>query len=217
MPIKYSIGVRGIRSGRWSESKWTNCNEFDPGRVEIGQVMSKGGYALRNGAKLKIIRLPTHPAFLMPINKRTVRETLASVPSEFLTGLSAVFLLRGSKKQEKVFKSRFCYGRYSQNVIFIHPYPKKYMVQKWSTLPKPSVLNEYERAGAKVTPDGEHWCIQFDEASLKQFYLRDVLLHELGHHVDSANFRFKTNQKAEGFAEWFASEYGFRLRQRQDT
>ena len=50
-----------------------------------------------------------------------------------------------------------------------------------------------------------------DEESLKRFYLQDVLMHELGHHVDSPNFISKSDKKAEGFAEWFASEYGYRL------
>ena len=39
-----------------------------------------------------------------------------------------------------------------------------------------------------------------------------VLLHELGHHVDADNFRNKSHKKSEAFAEWFASEHGYRLR-----
>lgn len=133
-----------------------------------------------------------------------------------MTGLAGVVVLGGSKKQEKTFKKLFAYGRYMSNVIFLHPFPKKFIDQRWKTLPKPSLLQEYERAGAKVAREGKRWWIQFDEESLKQFYLRDVLLHELGHHVDSKNFRFKTDRKIESFAEWFASEHGYKLRLEED-
>lgn len=86
------------------------------------------------------------------------------------------------------------------------------MDQVWRTLPKPSLLHEYQRAGASITPDGQRWRVQFDAASLRQFYLRDVLMHELGHHVDRGNFAFKTDRKAERLAEWFATENGYKIR-----
>ena len=84
------------------------------------------------------------------------------------------------------------------------------MDQRWKTLPKPSVLREFERAGAEILRDGKFWRMRFNENSLKQFYLRYVLLHELGHHVDSENFELKTNKAAENFADWFATEYGYK-------
>ena len=217
IPTKYNLGVRGVRSGGWSQSKWTNSNKFDPGGTEINNVISKFYNRIYRNPNLTIIVLPTHPAFLIPLDEISIRKTLEAVPKKFTISLAAVIVLSGSKKQEKTFRSFFAYGRYAANVIFIHPFPKKYMDLKYKALPKPSVLSDYERAGAKVTPEGKQWCIQFDEESLKQFYLRDVLLHELGHHVDAENFRFKSGKKAEGFAEWFASEYGYRLRLRKEA
>ncbi len=40
---------------------------------------------------------------------------------------------------------------------------------------------------------------------LRRFYLRDVLMHEIGHHMDSHNI---TKKARERFAEWFASKHG---------
>ncbi len=40
---------------------------------------------------------------------------------------------------------------------------------------------------------------------LRRFYLRDVLTHEIGHHVDTWN---ETPKDRERFAEWFAQEHG---------
>lgn len=213
---RYSIGVRGIRSGQWSSSKWTNTNEFDPSSIELNTVWEKYRDRILNTPDLTVIVQPLHADFVLPIDEMSVRKTLEAVPSEFLTDLAGVVSLGGSKKQEKTFNNLFSYGRYLSNVIFLHPFPKKHMDSRWKALPKPSVLHEYERAGARVTRDGKWWRIRFNNDSLNQFYLRDVLLHELGHHVDRSNFHSKTDRKAEGFAEWFASEYGFKLRLERD-
>lgn len=210
-PSKYSIGVRGIRSGRWSESKWTNENRFNPAHTEIRNTINKFYDEIHGTPALTVIALPTHPDFLMPADEDSIRKTLEAVPEEFTAGLAAIIALSGSKKQEKTFRKLFAYGRYVGKIIVLHPFPKKYLEMRYRTKPKPSVLNDYERAGAEVSYEGRDWWIRFDEVSLKRFYLRDVLLHELGHHVDAENFRSKSHKKAEGFAEWFASEYGFKL------
>jgi len=212
---RYNIGVRGIRSGQWSGSKLTNLSAFDPSESEIGSVWEQYYDKIHGTPDLTIIVRPLHSDFVMPIDEPGIRETLDAVPRKFLTGLKAVVVLGGSKKQEKTSNSLFAYGTYTSNVIFLHPFPKKFLDQIRKGLPKPSALQEYERAGAKITRDGKYWRMQFDENSIKQFYLREVLLHELGHHVDSENFRFKTHRKAEGFADWFAAEYGYKLRLRE--
>lgn len=209
---RYSIGVRGIRSGHWSSSKWTNTNKFDPSSIELNAVWDKYRDRILNSADLTVIIQPIHADFVLPVDEASIRKTLEAVPNRFLADLAGVIALGGSKKQEKTYKNLFAYGRYEPNVIFLHPFPRKYMDERWKVIPKPSVLHEYERAGAAITRDGKHWRFRFDEESLRQFYLRDVLLHELGHHVDRENFRSKTDRKAEGFAEWFASEYGYKLR-----
>jgi hypothetical protein len=54
-----------------------------------------------------------------------------------------------------------------------------------------------------TTPLGTSWdgaTLQFDSSSLRRFYLYDVLLHEVGHHVD----RDHMSENAERYASWFA-------------
>ena len=76
---------------------------------------------------------------------------------------------------------------------------------------KPSDWQRYEVAGATMEKDGKRWKISFSAKALKRFYLHDVLIHELGHHVDRNNLhRYgRSTPDAEGFAEWFAREYGY--------
>jgi hypothetical protein len=45
--------------------------------------------------------------------------------------------------------------------------------------------------------------IQWSAESLSKYYLHNVLLHELGHHVDR---RDANQSKRERFADWFAAE-----------
>lgn len=212
MTFKGNLGFRGTRKGSWSESKFTNLNKFDPGDTEIDRVFSKHYQEIFVKDGLAIVMKPIHSNFILPLTKQCIRATIESIPAEFTRGLKGVVTLGGSRKQERVFRSIFAYGRYFSESIWLHPYPKSSMVRKYTSPPRPHILNDYRRVGAKIEGENKRWTISFDEESLRQFYLRDVLLHEVGHHVDALNNLTKTNKKSEGYAEWFASEYGFRLR-----
>lgn len=212
MTFKGNQGFRGARSGSWSESKYTNLSKFDPGDTEIKRVLNVHYQEIFEKDGMAIIMKPIHPNFILPLTKHCIRATIDSIPAEFTRELEGVVTLGGSRKQERVFRSIFAYGRYFSGSIWLHPFPKSFMVSELTSLPKPHILNEYRRAGAKIEGENNHWTISFDEDSLRTFYLRDVLLHEIGHHVDALNKMTKTHKKSEGYAEWFASEYGFRLR-----
>lgn len=47
---------------------------------------------------------------------------------------------------------------------------------------------------------------RFNLDTLKAFYLKDVLIHEIGHHVDRD--RRVDHKTQEGYACWFAQEHG---------
>lgn len=212
MTFKGNQGFRGTRTGAWAESKFTNLNDFDPADSEIERAYRKHYREIFKKEKLAVIVNPVHPAFALPLTRLEIQNTIASIPSEFTRDLKGIVCLSGSKKQERVFRNIFAYGRYFDGSIWLHRYPKGFMVSYYTSLPKPSILNDYKRAGAKIAGETGNWSISFDDDSLRDFYLRDVLLHEVGHHVDALNSLKKTHRKSEGYAEWFASEYGFRLR-----
>lgn len=46
----------------------------------------------------------------------------------------------------------------------------------------------------------------YDLNALPTFYLQDVLMHEIGHHVDGRPNT--TKKERESFADWFAAEHG---------
>ena len=210
----YSL-LQGRRPHRTARAQKDRGVEFHPATAAIQRAYDRIADELEvYEGPPRILIEQTRDDFLMPVTPRDLKRMLADVPIEYVHGLKAIFLLGGSSKQGKVFySSLYCYGTYWSDCIFLHPYPRNRMRMYINRRPKPSLLQEYRRVGALVTHDDQDgvW-IRFSRESLKKFYLQDVLLHELGHHVDRD--ADKNGRRSEGFADWFASEYGFRRRPR---
>jgi hypothetical protein len=163
----------GPRSNSYSEDKFTNWSEYEPWWLEIQAVFKRFDDRIaKKPAFPKIIELPILFGFIRPCTARQIEAQLRSVPSEFLVGLRAVFILSGTKKQLKSWGTDTTfYGHYWRACIFLHAYPFGRSNLDW----------------------------------LSRFYLRNVLIHELGHHVDSVN---TTRKDREAFAERFAKIHG---------
>ncbi len=201
----------GIRSGSWSKSKYTNLRPYDPWDLEVSSALSKIEQKLENQEGILFQQLPTHPNFVSPLKLHDVKVVVSKLPATFVKNLEAIVLLGGTNKQLK--STHLTYGVYFSNKIFIHAFPKKRLETNYTSIPKPSTLNEYRRAGAAIEKHQSGLKIRFDRDALKTFFERDVLMHEIGHHIDRANCDSKSYKKAEGFADWFATHYGYHERQ----
>jgi hypothetical protein len=145
-----------------------------------------------------------HPAFVRPYGVQDIASVLVAVPASFLADLDGVFLLGGSAKQLRVATSDlFHYGCYQERRIFLHAFPRELMRQRTARAPRPNIVQAYRRAGVSWTRRGSKYEIEFTDTTLRNFYLYDVLLHELGHHVDRRT-RKHDKQGAERYAKWFA-------------
>jgi hypothetical protein len=101
---------------------------------------------------------------------------------------------------------------YNNGGIYLCSLPVRHLSQTWEQPPKPSVRHQYTRFGAVFTPSARgRETMTFDLPSLRQFELYDVLLHELGHHVDTSH----RGKRAEKYALWFADFQHARLRDRE--
>ena len=197
------------RSNRYSESKYTNWTNYDPFSLEISTLPNN----LRSESIIEVCSTsvpiyvrPLHSEFMRPFDTKDVKDLLSKLPSSFLKSLNGIYLLGGTAKQLKSSKRCFCYGCYMGRSIYLHAFPKRMLTENWQKLPKPSIVEEYERMGANWKQDKLGWHLEFDRFSLKRFYLLDVLLHELGHHLDKRVWE-RDNRSAEGYANWFAQEY----------
>ncbi len=214
MKRRSPIGHQAQTSSRFSKTGRTNCMPFDPFESEIYATV----YASqpRSGRRLRIHLCRPHRAFVQPVTAAEIVSTLQRVPSQFLRGLRCVFLLGGNRKQEKTAESNlFRYGSYWAGMIFLHPLPRRLIDHPMRRLPKPSLLQQYVRCGARIEKTPHGWRCRFSPEAMKNFYLKDVLLHELGHHVDRNHLNplrsHKTHDRAEKYTEWFAENYGGKL------
>ncbi|CAK8713799.1 hypothetical protein GMJAKD_03035 [Candidatus Electrothrix aarhusensis] len=203
-------GHRGRRNNYWAESKRTNRNLFDPYAYAAEYAYFEKYYdELNSSNEIVIKNEKTHEKFLMPVSTNDIETAINSLPSEFFTGLKGVILLSGSNKQFKVSRGNlFCFGMYYAHCIFLFPYPRDQLVVSSQSLPAPHIQREYERAGAIYSRKDTRWVRKFSKKSLKAYYLKDVFVHELGHHVD--RHKERSDEKSEIYADWFATEYGFK-------
>lgn len=208
----------GPRSGLYSEERFTNWSPFDPFVAEARSASEKRpprlSLELGRGCSLPIFESELRPGFVRPFSSRDVLDVISDVPPEHLEGLAGIFILGGTSKQQRARK--IAYGHYIQDVrdtqgrIYLHPLPRRLLEQRWDRAPKPSVIREYTRFGASFQRGSDGWTLRFSETSLRLFYLYDVLLHEVGHHVERS-VRPWPSRASERYATWYAQYHSSKL------
>jgi hypothetical protein len=62
--------------------------------------------------------------------------------------------------------------------------------------------------GGRWSQESRHtWKLEWTEEAVRDFYLNNILIHELGHLVDTRNTGYADRER---YAEWFALEYGYK-------
>jgi len=136
-----------------------------------------------------------------------VRERLAVLPSQFLEALEIVQLSRMTRKKN----SYPCYGMQWGSAIYLYP-AEESLVEYYSKPPRPAVYNEVRMFGGQWIQAGSSaWKLEWTRQALEDFYLNNVLIHELGHLVDHRNNSYRDRER---FAEWFAIEFGYKRSRR---
>ncbi len=208
MYANYQKGPQGVQNDRYSGSKVTNLRRFQPFWSATEKIYSKYEKRIKNRTYPFIRVEPTTESFLFPVSLEDIRGAIESIPPKFVKGIKAILVPTGSKKQIKAANSLYIYGEYWQHCIFLHPYPKALMVLNNAKTLKPHELDGYKRSGAEISDIDNNIEVRLTESSLRTFYLNDVLMHEIGHHIDRVR---RPQKERERFAEWFALEYGYRL------
>lgn len=197
-------GSSGPRSNTYSESKFSNWTEYDPHYLEIGSIPNKLKEK-ENFMDIKIYKLPGNSKFIQPCEPHDIISVLQRVPENFIKGLKSIFLMGGTKKQSNVkFATKLVYGMYQSSSIYLFAYPSHMMHLVYRQLPPPHIMKDYHLCHAAICQKNKNWNITLSKLGLKNFYLYDVLLHEIGHHVDK-RIEKRSIDSAERWAYWFAS------------
>ena len=90
--------------------------------------------------------------------------------------------------------------------IFLYPIEES-LTEVYVRPPRPEQLVEARMYGGRWHQVGSLWELRWTASTLKDFYLNNVLIHEIGHCNDDRNTNFLSRER---YANWFADEYGYR-------
>jgi hypothetical protein len=198
--VRRPTGSRGQRSlhtivpGRRSRSGERRHNSFLP--PEIWYPPGVGG-----SQRYRILVQPPGPGLRHVVTPEQIRARLAELPPAMLDRLEVVQLSQVTRK-----KRRFpCYGMQWGCAIYLYPVEAD-LVERFVRPPRPAAQIEAATYGGQweVGDDGT-WRLVWTEAAIRDFYLNNILIHELGHLLDDRNCSYVDRER---YAEWFAIRYG---------
>lgn len=150
-------------------------------------------------------RFIVHPAgagYAHPVTVQEVRERLALLPEHFTRNLEVVQFSSMTRKR----RTFACYGMQWGTAVYLYPIEQN-LVERYLKPPKQQQIIEARMFGGEWSQDGKLWRLTWTERAIKDFFLNNVLIHEIGHLNDARN---SNTQDRERFANWFAIEYGYR-------
>jgi hypothetical protein len=153
--------------------------------------------------KLKVVVEPAGQGYIHPVSIAEIRERLAQLPAHLVSGLEVLQLSRMTRKR----RTFPCYGMQWGTSVYLYPIEES-LVEPYVRPPKPAQLIEAEMFGGKWAKEGDVWTLTWTPESIRDFYLNNVLIHEIGHINDQRNSNY---QDRERYANWFAIEYGYRV------
>jgi len=147
----------------------------------------------------RVVQQPPGRGYRHVVTPAEVRARLAVLPQHLLRPLQVVQLSRMTRKK----KTFPCYGMQWGSALYLYPMEEG-LIEYFDQPPRPAQLSEARGFGGRWVQRANHWKLVWTEAALKDFYLNNVLLHELGHLLDDRNTSYNDRER---FAEWFARRY----------
>ncbi|HWA98813.1 MAG TPA: hypothetical protein VG713_09990, partial [Pirellulales bacterium] len=154
-----------------------------------------------DGDGYRIIVQNPGPGYRHVLTPAEVRARLAELPEHFVRPLEQVQFSRMTRKKQ----SFPCYGMQWGSTLYLYPIEVD-LVECYDQPPKPNQVNEARMYGGRWTHENDTWKLIWTEEAIKDFYLNNILIHELGHLVDDRNTRSVDRER---YAEWFAIRYGY--------
>jgi hypothetical protein len=140
--------------------------------------------------------------YVHPVSAEQVADRIKQLPKRFLRKLEVVQFSRMTRK-----RSLFpCYGMQWGTAVYLYPIEAS-LIEIYVGPPRPEQIIEARMFGGTWEQEGRRWKLVWTEDAVRDFYLNNVLIHEIGHTIDDRNTSF---QDRERFANWFAVEYGYR-------
>lgn len=141
--------------------------------------------------------------YMHPVTADEVRQRLRQLPSHMVESLEVVQLSRMTRKKQTV----PCYGMQWGTSVYLYPIERS-LVEYFGRPPLSAERREAEVWGGRWESDrGGMWRLVWTREAIRDFYLNNILLHELGHLLDDRNRSYTDRER---YANWFAVEFGYR-------
>jgi hypothetical protein len=156
----------------------------------------------QNRRGYRIVTQSAGEGYCHVLTPEEIRARLAELPAKFVKPLQVVQLSRVTRKK----LSFPCYGMQWGPAIYLYPVEES-LTESYTVPPKPSQEIEARMYGGRWEQVGQIWRLVWTEEAIKNFYLNNILIHELGHLLDNRNASYADRER---YAEWFAIEYGYK-------
>ena len=151
---------------------------------------------------VQLYRRDPGAGYFHPVTLEEVVDRIEQLPARYRQSLEVIELARMTRK-----RSLFpCYGLQWGPNVYLYPIEES-LVETFTRPPRPEQVIEAKMYGGVWTQDGKLWKLSWTEHALRDFYLNNVLIHEIGHVNDTRNRNQNTRER---YADWFAIEYGYR-------
>lgn len=175
-------GTAGAQRSHLPPETWHEPKEADTGNYRV------------------IIQDPG-PGFVHVVSEADVRARLAQLPAELVQPLQVVQLSRMTAKK----KTFPCYGMQWGCTVYLYPMEEG-LVENFRRPPTPAQKIEARMYGGQWQQPGPgRWQLVWTPEAIRDYYLSNILLHELGHLLDNRNTNFRDRER---YADWFAIEHG---------
>ena len=165
-------------------------------------VRPKPGTNPSSARRPKFIVQPAGAGYIHPVTVEDVRARLAELPEHLTAGVEVVQLSAMTRKR-RLFP---LYGMQWGPNVYLYPIEAS-LTETYVRPPKPDQLVEAKMFGGRWSQIGHEWKLTWTAETIRDFYLNNVLIHEVGHVNDTRN---TNSHKREQYAIWFATEYGYR-------
>jgi len=146
---------------------------------------------------------PPGKGFRHILTPEDVERRLGQFPDSVLENLEVVQFSRMTRKKQ----SFPCYGMQWGASLYLYPIEES-LVEHYYCPPTPNQINESRMYGGLWSMESRGvWRLEWTEEAIRDFYLNNILIHELGHLVDVRNTSYVDRER---YAEWFALEYGYK-------
>jgi len=156
--------------------------------------------------------------FYFPISVDDIKNILEKLPKEHTEHLTHIWLRkikRNDYLEDDSLQGCFIVGS-GVFLIIMHPFPKNNKMVFGKKKPLQKTLNFYKKYTTELSQDSDgYWYLQWTEDLIKRYYLESLLLHEIGHSIDSFYTSFwskASNRKKEVFANSYAYFWSASLR-----